>query len=303
MKLRIVLSILLATSWILITPKEALAVIQNLNGQTGQTQSFQNDPNIVINSLNNIHSINWQGLMPLSRGGTGNDSFEEGSVIFMGQNKFRQDKNNFFWDRINNRLGIGTSSPSSTLDVFGATSISGNLNIGEVTGFVSGVTIKTSDGIPDESQGVDLSIVAGNGGSFGTQGDFSSGGSISIISGNAGSIDLVASDALGFNNNGGDVSLSAGNGSPDLDVGSVGGNITIEAGSGSAGGNIALFPGSGTVSGLVMIEASSNSTLYVGSSVKSGCIALGDSDGNGITYITANDGVLTASSTKPNICQ
>ena len=56
-------------------------------------------------------------------------------------------------------------------------------------------------------------------------------------------------------------------------------------------------------SGLNKFEAGANSIIYVGSSVKSGCIALGDSDGSGVTYITANDGVLTASSTKPSICQ
>jgi hypothetical protein len=39
------------------------------------------------------------------------------------------------------------------------------------------------------------------------------------------------------------------------------------------------------------------------SSVKSGCIAMGDSDGSGVTYITANDGVLSASATKPSTCQ
>jgi hypothetical protein len=30
---------------------------------------------------------------------------------------------------------------------------------------------------------------------------------------------------------------------------------------------------------------------------------MGDDDGVGVTYVTANDGVLTASSTKPGNCQ
>jgi hypothetical protein len=52
-----------------------------------------------------------------------------------------------------------------------------------------------------------------------------------------------------------------------------------------------------------LFQAGTNSTIYVGSSIKSGCIALGDSDNDGITYITANNGTLSASSTKPSICQ
>ena len=108
----------------LVTPTEVLAVVQSLNSQTGQTQTFQNDSNLTISSLNNIHSLIWQGLLPISRGGTGNDAFTEGSIIFMGQNKFRQDNNHFFWDRINNRLGIGTSSPTATLDVSGNAKVS-----------------------------------------------------------------------------------------------------------------------------------------------------------------------------------
>jgi hypothetical protein len=70
-----------------------------------------------------------------------------------------------------------------------------------------------------------------------------------------------------------------------------------------ATGTLVLLQSSQTFTGLNRFEASSNSTIYIGSASKSGCIALGDSDGSGITYVTANDGVLSASSTKPGICQ
>lgn len=30
---------------------------------------------------------------------------------------------------------------------------------------------------------------------------------------------------------------------------------------------------------------------------------MADSDGNGVIYVTANDGVLSASTNKPSICQ
>lgn len=126
-KFRIILT-LLST---LLAPAIAFAVVQSLNGAIGQSQTFVNDTNLTINtdpSLN-THTLGWFGQLPVSRGGTGNDAFIEGSIIFMGQNKFRQDNSNFFWDRVNNRLGIGTSAPASTLDVFGNASISGNLEV------------------------------------------------------------------------------------------------------------------------------------------------------------------------------
>lgn len=44
-------------------------------------------------------------------------------------------------------------------------------------------------------------------------------------------------------------------------------------------------------------------TIHVGSNTIPGCVAIGDSDGDGITYLTANDGVLSASSTQPSNCQ
>ncbi len=59
---------------------------------------------------------------------------------------------------------------------------------------------------------------------------------------------------------------------------------------------------------LQVTSDNANSTLYVGASENSnmgqmpGCFVLGDSDGVGVTYITADDGVLSATDTKPGIC-
>jgi len=47
----------------------------------------------------------------------------------------------------------------------------------------------------------------------------------------------------------------------------------------------------------------SSSTFSVGSASRTACIMMGDSDGNGVSYITVNDGVLSATTTKPSICQ
>lgn len=68
-------------------------------------------------------------------------------------------------------------------------------------------------------------------------------------------------------------------------------------------GTFGLLEADQTFTGINKFEGNANSTVYVGSSIKSGCLVMGDSDNGGVTYITANDGVLMATTTKPNICQ
>jgi hypothetical protein len=46
-------------------------------------------------------------------------SFTSGSVIFSNGTTLAQDNANFFWDDTNNRLGIGTNTPTTELDVNG----------------------------------------------------------------------------------------------------------------------------------------------------------------------------------------
>jgi hypothetical protein len=59
------------------------------------------------------------GTLPIANGGTGTTTtFTTGSVVFAGASgTYTQDNANFFWDDTNNRLGIGTASPSSKLHV------------------------------------------------------------------------------------------------------------------------------------------------------------------------------------------
>jgi len=52
-----------------------------------------------------------------------------GRVLFEGAGNVVQESSSLFWDATNNRLGIGTSSPSFGLDVNGTTRISGALTI------------------------------------------------------------------------------------------------------------------------------------------------------------------------------
>ncbi len=61
------------------------------------------------------------GTLGVDHGGTGTTTqFTLGSLAFAGASGvYAQDNANLFWDDTNNRLGIGTTSPVSTLDVRG----------------------------------------------------------------------------------------------------------------------------------------------------------------------------------------
>lgn len=51
------------------------------------------------------------------------------------------------------------------------------------------------------------------------------------------------------------------------------------------------------------IIKTASSTIGIGNATHTGCMVMGDSDGLGISYLTILDGVLSATSTKPAICQ
>jgi len=74
-------------------------------------------------------------------------SLTAGSVLFSNGSTIAQDNANFFWDDSNNRLGIGTSTPSYKLDINGtagsiALNVNGNINVsngGNGTNSLNGV--------------------------------------------------------------------------------------------------------------------------------------------------------------------
>lgn len=57
------------------------------------------------------------GTLPLGNGGTGSTSFTSGSIPFSNGTILTQDNSNLFWNDTDNRLGIGTDSPVSYLDI------------------------------------------------------------------------------------------------------------------------------------------------------------------------------------------
>lgn len=73
----------------------------------------------LVGSVNLTNQV--VGILPSGNGGTGTSaSWTQGSVIFAdGSSSFAQDNANFFWSDSNNRLGIGTNLPSTSLSFGG----------------------------------------------------------------------------------------------------------------------------------------------------------------------------------------
>ena len=101
-----------------------------------------------LNSLN-VNNIT-SGILSVSRGGTGLTSISSNKLLVGNGTSQILQPSNLHWDNTNNRLGIGTINPNSTLDVSGNITISGtfigsgntltNLNISNVsTGTLSTV--------------------------------------------------------------------------------------------------------------------------------------------------------------------
>lgn len=98
---------------------------------SGSTLSKVDDTNVTLTlggsastALVNAASITagWTGVLANSRGGTGTAMVPTtGSVIFATTaGAYLQDNTNFFWDDSNNRLGVGTATPNSSLTTTGS---------------------------------------------------------------------------------------------------------------------------------------------------------------------------------------
>ena len=92
-----------------------------LNGLTSSLQFFtsSNDTNVRLNIVSSgsthSYSVSWNGILPVSRGGSGtSSSFTPGSVLFAGPGgQYYQDNPNLFWNDSLNRLSIGTNSTAT----------------------------------------------------------------------------------------------------------------------------------------------------------------------------------------------
>ena len=92
-------------------------------------------------------TITLAGTLGVANGGTGTaTAFTAGSVVFAGASGvYTQDNANLFWDNTNDRLGIGTASPSEKLEVSGSLKITGSsVNIAPSTGTNAAYVLNTN---------------------------------------------------------------------------------------------------------------------------------------------------------------
>jgi|GEM_PF-1726015 len=87
------------------TVQVAGSIGPNINNQFDLGSDSKRWRNIYVNQLD-VPNLKISGLT-------------KGSVIFQGDNGLTQDNANFFWDDVNNRLGLGTKTPAQTLDIKG----------------------------------------------------------------------------------------------------------------------------------------------------------------------------------------
>ena len=92
-------------------PGDTNCYVEILASQTGNSGKFLTTDGT---------STSWNTITTTQAIGDAITNATEGSILFAGASGvFAQDNSNFFWDDTNNRLGVGTSSPTRKLDVNG----------------------------------------------------------------------------------------------------------------------------------------------------------------------------------------
>jgi hypothetical protein len=114
------------TQWIVVGGSTPTGAALTKVDDTNITLTLGGSPSIALLAATSI-TAGWTGTLADSRiasASTWNAKFNlpaltAGSVLFSNGTTIAQDNANFFWDDANNRLGIGTATPNSTLDVNG----------------------------------------------------------------------------------------------------------------------------------------------------------------------------------------
>lgn len=116
--------------------------VTSLNGLTANTQYLAvgtTGTDFNISSLVDTHTFNLPTASATNRGAlTSTDwttfngkfnlpSLTSGSVLFSNGTTIAQKNSNFFWDNTNNRLGIGTTAPSTSFEILKSSTFSGQL--------------------------------------------------------------------------------------------------------------------------------------------------------------------------------
>lgn len=292
------------------------ASVNSLNGQMGASQTFVNDDNFTITSNSDVHTLGWNGVLSVSRGGLGIDSssFSTGSIPFFDGTNFME-SSKLRWDDSSSLMHIRGSielipdAEFPALDRIikvkdGASGTNLVLEAGNstVSTMAGDLILRSGEGVNNTN--VDGSIkllskghviIQGIDNSYGT-------GDIAIISSNLisnplHSITGAAAPGIG---------ISAG--SSAVDSGSYsGGPVDIRSGSGtgnSNGGNITIGSGGGGENGksgdIILETAGGNNSGDVVMNLNPGTSGYGHlkiSQNGGMSYANLDFSVIDVDQT------
>jgi hypothetical protein len=102
-----------------VTPSQILDVSGNIKASGN---FYGNGSQLTSLNAGNIAS----GTLPVNRGGTGQTTFAENKILIGDGTNGIKTYTSLHWNNTNNRLGIGTATPSEALDVIGNIKTSGN---------------------------------------------------------------------------------------------------------------------------------------------------------------------------------
>ena len=130
-----------ATDWTTFNGKQS-ALVSGTNIKTINSTSLLGSGDVAVQptlvSGTNIKTVNGTTILGsgdltistgITIGTTAITSGTVGRVLFQGSGNVVQQSSSLFWDSTNNRLGIGTSSPTSAMQIVGSTNVEGLLNI------------------------------------------------------------------------------------------------------------------------------------------------------------------------------
>lgn len=181
--------------------------ISYLDGVTSAIQTQINSKQATLVSGTNIKTVNGTtllgsgdlGTIGVAYGGTGTTTaFTAGSVVFAGASGvYSQDNANLFWDNTNDRLGIGTSSPSYKLTVQSSNAAAGfertiSRRTGDQTNFYrTSIVYNDSASASGPYAAYSSGIYHEHGGGFGASGGLT----FATNNANAGPITFATADA------------------------------------------------------------------------------------------------------------
>ena len=134
------------------------ANLNNLNGLTTSSQTFSTGTtNIRFNSSGSVHTFAFTKSLPVSNGGTGMKVLTTGQLLFGDTAASISQSAELFWDKTNNRLGVGTSTPASKLTVSGGLSVGSSY--ASITAPSNGLIVQGNVGVGVSSPSFKLDVL------------------------------------------------------------------------------------------------------------------------------------------------